>query len=358
MNAWAKWTARTVLVTTGLAVAGGGLTGVALAGTAGTNTNNSSDNTGNVSVLGGNRVTAPVSIPIDICGNAAAILGIAMAGCQGGASVAAAHPGAGSASASGTPGPSLGNIAVGHGTVVKVPVEIAADACGNTVGNATASCHGGVSLPVTGAALQRAPQGGSTPQQASLQAGNLSVGSGNQVQAPVSVPVDVCGNAVAVLGDSSAGCAGGATVGDQAGAVARSLAGDAMGGARHPAAHRPAKPHRNAKKLMTERSAAKLPKTHPTMTELAGLGALPGVGSLPALGGLAGLPVLKGLTGGGALLPVSSLAALQERAGQGGMSSNSFATLAVGALLAGAAALKLASRRPRARKAAAGEVRA
>jgi hypothetical protein len=349
MNTWAKWTARTVLVTTGLAVAGGGLTGVALAGTAGNNTNNSGDNTGNVSVLGGNKVTAPVSIPIDICGNAAAILGIAMAGCQGGASVAAAHPAAGSgASGSGTPGPSLGNIAVGHGTVVKVPVEIAADACGNTVGNATAYCHGGVSLPVSGAAFQRSPRGGSTPEQASLQAGNLSVGSGNQVQAPVSVPVDVCGNAVAVLGDSSAGCAGGATVGDQAGA---------KGGAKHPVTHRPAKPHQNAKKLTTKRSVSK-PKTHPTMTQLAGLGALPGVASLPALGGLTGLPVLKGLTGGGALLPVSSLTAVQENTGRGGMSSNSFATLAVGALLAGAAALKLASRRPRARKAAAGEVRA
>jgi hypothetical protein len=356
MNSWAKWTARTVLVTTGLAVAGGGLTGVALAGTAG---DNNGDNTGNVSVLGGNQVNAPVSIPIDICGNAAAILGIAMAGCQGGASVAAAHAASGSgAPGSGTPGQSAGNVAVAHGTVVKVPVEIAADACGNTVGNATAHCHGGVSLPVSGSGWQRSARGGSTPEQASLQAGNLSVGSGNQVQIPVSAPVDVCGNAAAVLGDSSAGCTGGATVGDSVNAAARYLGGGATGGALHSVTHHPTKPHSVPPQSAAKHSAAKLAKTHPTMTQLAGLGALPGVASLPALGGLTGLPVLNGLTGGGALLPVSSLSSVQENTSQAGMSSNSFATLAVGALLAGAAALKLASRRPRTRKASAGEVRA
>jgi len=39
----------------------------------------------NVSALSGNNVQVPVQIPIDICGNAIAILGFADAGCQGGA---------------------------------------------------------------------------------------------------------------------------------------------------------------------------------------------------------------------------------------------------------------------------------
>ena len=39
------------------------------------------------SVLGGNQVNVPISVPINVCGNAIAILGIAEAGCQGGAGV-------------------------------------------------------------------------------------------------------------------------------------------------------------------------------------------------------------------------------------------------------------------------------
>jgi hypothetical protein len=42
---------------------------------------------GNGSILGGTQVIAPISIPIDVCGNAVAVIGIAGAGCKGGASV-------------------------------------------------------------------------------------------------------------------------------------------------------------------------------------------------------------------------------------------------------------------------------
>jgi hypothetical protein len=38
---------------------------------------------GNGSVLGGNNVNAPVEAPVDVCGNAAAVLGEAYAGCEG-----------------------------------------------------------------------------------------------------------------------------------------------------------------------------------------------------------------------------------------------------------------------------------
>jgi hypothetical protein len=39
------------------------------------------------SILSGNTVDMPISIPIDVCGNAIAILGFAEASCQGGAGV-------------------------------------------------------------------------------------------------------------------------------------------------------------------------------------------------------------------------------------------------------------------------------
>lgn len=42
---------------------------------------------GDSGVLSGNQIFAPISIPVNVCGNAVAILGTAIAGCKGGASV-------------------------------------------------------------------------------------------------------------------------------------------------------------------------------------------------------------------------------------------------------------------------------
>ena len=39
----------------------------------------------NLSILSGNYAYVPVTVPVDICGDAAAILGFANASCQGGA---------------------------------------------------------------------------------------------------------------------------------------------------------------------------------------------------------------------------------------------------------------------------------
>ena len=40
--------------------------------------------------------------------------------------------------------------------------------------------------------------------------GNIPILSGNNVQIPVQVPVDICGNAVGLLGFANASCHGGA----------------------------------------------------------------------------------------------------------------------------------------------------
>lgn len=79
--------------------------------------------------------------------------------------------------------------------------------------------------------------------------------------------------------------------------------------------------------------------------QLLGLGALPGLADLPSLGGLATMPALNGTSGTGiGTAPSAS-----------GMSSDSFAALAAGALLAGASAVKIAVRRARDRKAGIGK---
>jgi hypothetical protein len=44
-------------------------------------------NVKNVSILSGTTVNMPIAIPVDVCGNAVAILGFAEASCQGGAGV-------------------------------------------------------------------------------------------------------------------------------------------------------------------------------------------------------------------------------------------------------------------------------
>ena len=100
---------------------------------------------GNISLLSGNTVNAPISAPLNLCGVSIGLLGFANSDCEGGAS----------SSLSGVGGDSQN---------------------GNVTGN-----------------------------------GNVSTGSGNTVNAPVSAPVNVCGVAVAGLGFSNAECKGGSS---------------------------------------------------------------------------------------------------------------------------------------------------
>jgi hypothetical protein len=81
----------------------------------------------------------------------------------------------------------------------------------------------------------------------------------------------------------------------------------------------------------------------PAASQLAGLGALPGLADLPSLAGLVNPPAPNGVTGAGIPMPGTAMSA----ANAPGMSSDSFAALAVGAWLAGASALKIAGRRAR-----------
>ncbi|MEV4115943.1 chaplin [Nonomuraea sp. NPDC049695] len=50
------------------------------------------------------------------------------------------------------------------------------------------------------------------PAHADITSGEGGVLSGNQVHVPINIPIDVCGNAVAVIGLAFAGCKGGAHV--------------------------------------------------------------------------------------------------------------------------------------------------
>ncbi|MFL6055239.1 MAG: chaplin family protein [Actinoallomurus sp.] len=146
--------------------------------------------TGAGSVLGGNQINVPISAPINICGNSAAVLGRAAAGCKGGAAVrngGHGHDGGGSTS---------GRHSIGGGNQINVPIKAPVNVCGNAIGNALAGCEGGAAVTGPGST-----GGGRTN-------GRHSVLGGNQVTAPITAPINVCGNAAAILGDAAAGCAG------------------------------------------------------------------------------------------------------------------------------------------------------
>ncbi|MET8332837.1 chaplin family protein [Streptosporangium canum] len=172
---------------------------------------------GDHSVLGGNQVVAPITAPINICGNSVAVLGKAFSGCRGGAEVTdggrpgkpgkpgylGGRGGHGGWRPGSTGNDTDGRFGAGSGNQVIAPVTAPINVCGNAVGNGAAGCEGGASVRNGGG-------GGAGGNRTSGRSGVLA---GNQVVAPITAPINVCGNAVAVLGKAFAGCKGGASVG-------------------------------------------------------------------------------------------------------------------------------------------------
>jgi hypothetical protein len=184
MRTRAKGTSRAAVLAAGF---------VALGVTAIPSTAFADATSGNGGILSGNQVDAPISIPVDVSGNAAALLGTGRATSHGGATV---HKrGGGGQKTSGAHG-------IASGNQVNAPISVPVNVCGNAVGvlgHADAGCTGGAK--VTG--------GGGNGQ---VTDGSHGVIAGNQINAPISIPVNVCGNAVAIAGDAVAGCEGGAAV--------------------------------------------------------------------------------------------------------------------------------------------------
>src|SRR5688572_25334161 len=83
------------------------------------------------------------------------------------------------------------------GNQASTPSSVPVDVSGNAVagaGTAEGASRGGASAPANSSGQRTA--------------GNGSVLGGNQVNAPVQAPVNVCGNAVAVFGTAKADCKG------------------------------------------------------------------------------------------------------------------------------------------------------
>ena len=192
---WVSATAGAALVAAMFALPGAG---VAYASDNGNTTGN-----GNVSVLSGNSITAPISVPVNLCGVSLAVAGFSNAGCAGGSS----------STISGVDGNSHNgnttgnrNISLGSGNTITAPISAPVNVCGvsGAVGGfSNSGCQGGSSSTISGA-------GGHSDNGNTTGNFNIPIASGNTVTTPVSAPINLCGISLALLGFSNAGCVGGA----------------------------------------------------------------------------------------------------------------------------------------------------
>jgi hypothetical protein len=166
---------------------------------------------GNVSVLSGNTLDAPISLPVNLCGVSLGIVGFANSGCEGGASSNVSTDPSGNGGGGNGNVVGNGNIGIGSGNTVTAPVSAPVNVCGVSgavAGFANSGCRGGAHSNVT------LPSGGNGSNGGNGNVtgiGNVSGLSGNTITAPVSAPVNLCSLSLALLGFSNSGCQGGAT---------------------------------------------------------------------------------------------------------------------------------------------------
>ncbi|MFI5572478.1 chaplin [Streptomyces sp. NPDC051740] len=168
---------------------------------------------GSPGVLSGNTVQVPVDVPVNVCGNTVNVVGILNPSVGN----SCAHQGGSSSDGYGDSGGHGGSHADGYtegspgvlsGNTVQAPVHVPVNVCGNSVnvlaaGNAAqgndCAHQGGSSSDGYG---DSGGHGGSHAD--GYTGGSPGVGSGNHVQVPVHVPVNVCGNSVDILGAGNA----------------------------------------------------------------------------------------------------------------------------------------------------------
>ncbi|HEY8474291.1 MAG TPA: chaplin family protein [Natronosporangium sp.] len=211
--------------------------GALLAGTGAAHAQPAMVSTDNVGIANGTQVFAPIQAPVDVCGNAAAVGGFATAGCEGG-SAAELDP---EWTFRHFQMLSTDNVGIGNGTQVFAPIQAPVNVCGNAVavgGAAAAGCEGGANadLELPGSDRHKpkydyqaaSPVAADSPVAARvstpgvegvadasgtatmISSGNLGVLNGTQAAIPVQIPINICGNSIAVLGVATAACEGGA----------------------------------------------------------------------------------------------------------------------------------------------------
>ncbi len=216
MNTWARKSFKVGVLSAGVLL---------FAGTAA----NADLSLGNSGFLSGNQISATTQAPVDICGNAIGIVGNAQAGCVGGSWAALAGGSSHNLS--------IGNSGIGSGNQISATTQAPVNVCGNAVGifgNSKAGCFGGSAAAIGGGnggdsahghgQVMTAPhvqansakksyttESTHVTEATDVSVGNSGIGSGNQISSVIQAPIDICGNAVGIVGNAQASCVGGAT---------------------------------------------------------------------------------------------------------------------------------------------------
>jgi hypothetical protein len=147
------------------------------------------DNNG---ILNGTQLYAPVDIPINVCGNSLGLFGEANAAC-----VVFNGKGHRHHRESGkVDQDSYDNNGIANGTQIYAPLSLPVNLAGNAIGilgegNAAAAIK------------NESGHGGKFDQDSYDNNGILN---GTQLAAPIDIPINVCGNALGLLGEANAGC--------------------------------------------------------------------------------------------------------------------------------------------------------
>ncbi|MEY9895780.1 hypothetical protein ABIA35_009913 [Catenulispora sp. MAP12-49] len=148
---------------------------------------------GSPGILSGNTVQAPVHIPVNACGDSVNVVGVGNGALGNHCRNEGGGAGTGGSSATGS---SVGSPGIVSGNTVQVPVDIPVNLCGDTV-NVVGVANGAKGNHCLNAG-GGAGTGGSSATGTSV--GSPGIGSGNTIQLPISVPVNVCGDSVNVVG--------------------------------------------------------------------------------------------------------------------------------------------------------------
>ncbi|GHB22950.1 hypothetical protein GCM10010377_11030 [Streptomyces viridiviolaceus] len=178
-------------------------------------------------LLSGNNIQAPIEVPVNVCGNtigAAAALnsatGNACGNTSNGDQSSASSSGAASTGSSSTGSSAGGSRAVGttedasglvSGNNIQAPLSVPVNVCGNTVdvlaalNSATGNSCGNTSYGDQSSAASSGTSSTAGSEAVATSEEAYGLLSGNNIQAPLGVPVNVCGNTidvVAVLDDA------------------------------------------------------------------------------------------------------------------------------------------------------------
>jgi hypothetical protein len=163
------------------------------------------DNNG---ILNGTQIAVPVRVPVNIVGNALGILGVADARGAGVNVTESARRGHGDVQSNGD------NNGILNGTQAYLPISVPVNIVGNSaavLGAASATGVGVNNVHSRGRKAESAhtTEGGWWPGGGQSNGDNNGILNGTQIYAPIDVPINVCGNSLAILGGaySQAFCA-------------------------------------------------------------------------------------------------------------------------------------------------------